>query len=195
MINHPPPDLTRFLAESRQKAITWANHVLNDERAIILDTETTGLHRAAEIIEITIIKAASGQVVLDTLVKPRGPIPHSATAIHGLTAAKVTSAPIWPDIHRRVGEILRAASYVVIYNVEFDLRLLRQTRDQYGLPPVGPEQRRYHCAMQHYARFMGQWDRTRNDFKFLPLPSGNHRALGDCQATQTLLKRMAAGKS
>lgn len=194
-MNCPSPDLTHFLAQSRQAAITWAGQALSDERAIILDTETTGLNRAAEIIEITIIKPASGQVVLDTLVKPRGLIPRSATAVHGLTAAQVAAAPVWPDIHYRVGEILRAASCVVVYNVEFDLRLLRQTRDLYGLPPVGPEQRRYHCAMQHYARFMGQWNRSRNDFRLLPLPGGNHRALGDCQATRTLLKRMAAGSS
>lgn len=186
------PDLTGFLARSRREAITWAAGVLADKRAIILDTETTGLHPQAEIVEISIVAAASGRSVLDTLVKPRGRIPRAATAIHGITAADVITAPTWPEVHEQVGQILRAASRVVIYNADFDLRLLRQTRDLYALPPVGLPRRHYQCAMLYYAQFLGHWNPDRRCFKWPALAGGNHRARGDCLATRELLRKMAA---
>ena len=128
--------------------------------------------------------------MLDSLVSPKGPIPRQASAIHGITKAVVAGAPTWPEIHHQVGEILQMASRVIIYNAEFDLRLLRQTRDLYGLPPVGPSRSRYHCAMQQYARFKGQWDAAKQSFRWQPLRGGNHRSLGDCQATLQILRKM-----
>ncbi|MCW3664158.1 3'-5' exonuclease, partial [Burkholderia cenocepacia] len=58
---------------------------------ILLDTETTGLDESAEIVEIAVIDDA-GNVLLNTLVKPKHPIPNSATAIHGITNAMVATA-------------------------------------------------------------------------------------------------------
>ncbi len=185
-------DFKQFLAQNRREAIAWAGEVMADDRAIILDTETTGLHPGAEIIEISIIAAATGATVFDSLVKPRGRIPRSATAIHGLSARHVAAAPTWPEVHDQVGQLLRAASRVVIYNAAFDLRLLRQTRDLYRLPPAGPPRRNYQCAMEYYARFLGRWDWQRASFTWEPLRGGNHRALGDCLATRTVLQQMAA---
>jgi DNA polymerase-3 subunit epsilon len=56
---------------------------VDDRYSVVLDTETTGLGHDAEIIEIAIICAFSGKTFINTLVKPRNPIPPSATAIHG----------------------------------------------------------------------------------------------------------------
>ena len=187
-------DLKSLKAQNRRAAITWAKAVLTDAQAIILDTETTGLRADAEIIEVSIIEVSTSNPLLDTLVKPKGRIPPDSSRIHGITPADVADAPVWPEIHHQVGQILRDASRVVIYNAEFDIRLLRQTRDQYNLPPVGPPRQRYQCAMEHFARFVGQWDRRRETFKWQPLRDGNHRALGDCLATLKVLKKMAGGK-
>jgi len=192
MLPSSTPNLKAWLAQQRQNAVVWARQLLADPQAIILDTETTGLHAGAEIIEISILEVTSGTALLDSLVKPKGNIPRQASAIHGLTTTAVAAAPTWPELHDQVGEILQRASQIVIYNAEFDLRLLRQTRDLYALPPVGPPRSRYHCAMQQYARFMGQWDAARQSFRWQALRGGNHRALGDCRATLQLLKKMSA---
>ncbi|MBN1993142.1 MAG: 3'-5' exonuclease [Anaerolineae bacterium] len=181
--------LASFLAQYRREAILWAKTVLADEKAIILDTETTGLDDQAEIVEIAVIDTA-GRTLLDTPVKPKGRIPADASALHGLTAADVATAPIWAELDEQVHKILRGASRIVIYNAAYDTRLIRQTRKLYALPAVRIPCQRYECAMQRYAEFCGQWSDRRQSFKWQRL-DGGHRALGDCLATLNALKRMA----
>ena len=60
-------------ASSRQLAILQAQAHLA-RQPLYLDTETTGLGRSAEIVDICIVDDA-GQVLVDTLVRPRFPIP------------------------------------------------------------------------------------------------------------------------
>ena len=100
---------------------------------LVLDTETTGLDDKAEIVEIGIIDKESGDVVLSALVHPSKPIPEEATAIHGITNAMVENAPIWPDIHDQIQQILARCSHLYIYNSGYDIRLLKQTAAIYGL--------------------------------------------------------------
>jgi len=64
---------------------------------LVLDTETTGLGDSAEIIEIGIING-SGEVVMNTLVKPSISIPATATAIHGITDDDLLNAPDFEDV-------------------------------------------------------------------------------------------------
>ena len=178
-----------FLTKYRHDAILWARDVLADKSSVILDTETTGLNNRAEIVEIAIIDT-KGNALLDTLVKPKGKIPTDASAVHGITVATVTTAPTWSEIDEQVGELLRAASRVVIYNADYDTRLMRQTQNLYNLPPLGIPPHRYECAMQRYAEFYGQWSDHHQSFKWQPL-HGGHRAFGDCLATLKALKEMA----
>jgi len=184
------PLATPSLAECRHKAIVWAQEVLADESAVILDTETTGLKSTAEIIEISIINS-QGAPLLDTLVKPKGKIPIDAYEIHGIGSTTVKNAPIWPEIDMQISEIIRQASRVVIYNAGYDLRLMRQTRQLYNLPPLDVPTHHYQCAMKRYAEFYGDWRGSQQGFRWQPLPGGNHRALGDCLATLKVIKSMA----
>lgn len=64
--------------------------------ALILDTETTGLDGDAEVVELAVIDCA-GSVPLDTLVRPIGPIPVEAAAIHGITDAMLLGYSSWRD--------------------------------------------------------------------------------------------------
>jgi DNA polymerase-3 subunit epsilon len=75
----------------RQQAVQLARHVIS-QNPVYLDTETTGLEKSDEIIEISIIDAA-GQVLLNSLVRPSKPIPMNATAIHGISNDQVQKAP------------------------------------------------------------------------------------------------------
>ena len=179
------------LVEYRHQAILWAQEVLTDTSAVILDTETTGLNSTAEIIEISIINV-QGDTLLDTLVKPKGKIPIDAYEIHGIGSVTVKNAPNWPGIDDRVSDIIKNASRVIIYNAGYDTRLMRQTRKLYNLPPLDIPPHHYQCAMERYAEFYGDWRGSQRGFRWQPLQGGNHRALGDCLATLNVIKKMAA---
>ena len=73
--------------------------------ALILDTETTGLGDDAEVVELAVIDCA-GAVLLDTLVRPSGPVPAEAAAIHGITDAMLAGAPTWSEIHARFCDLV-----------------------------------------------------------------------------------------
>lgn len=176
-----------------QKAASW----LLD--CHILDTETTGLDGQAEIVEISIIDQV-GQVVFDSLVKPRQPIPVEATNIHGISNEMVADAPSWADIHAEVCRIV-ASKPLVIYNADYDLRLMSQTAALYGLPPVQPAG--VACAMLAYAEFWGDWNDYKGSYRWQRLTNAAaqqkvviegqaHRALADVKMTLGVIKAMAA---
>lgn len=163
----------------------------------VLDTETTGLDEHAEIVEISIIDQ-DGSVVFDSLVKPRQPIPAEATAIHGITNEMVASAPNWAEIHDQVAEIV-ASKKLVTYNADYDLRLLEQTANQYGLTSIAHTAG---CAMLAYAEFYGEWDEHKGTYRWQKLANAAaqqgvvtdgeaHRALADVMTTLGVLKAMA----
>jgi DNA polymerase III epsilon subunit-like protein len=69
--------------QARAEAIAWAQAALVDNRAVILDTETTGLDNQAQVIEIAVIDLV-GITLFDTLIRPTIPVSSEATAVHGL---------------------------------------------------------------------------------------------------------------
>lgn len=173
------------------------------DNCLILDTETTGLGNDAEIIEISIIDC-TGKVLLNTLVKPRNPIPAEATAIHGITNEMVAAAPTWRDIHWQLMALIHTQT-LVIYNIEFDVRLILQTAGINGCG-FGSLELNAECAMHNYAEYYGQWDEKRNKFKWQSLSNAAkqqgiviegapHRALADCKTTLGIIRAMAGTKS
>ena len=92
---------------------------------VFLDTETTGLDDDAQVIEIAIVDTA-GAVIFESFVKPTVPVDPEAAAIHGIGPEKLASAPAWPEIADRVRAALEGKT-VVIFNSDFDTRLLVQT--------------------------------------------------------------------
>jgi len=175
----------------RQQVIDWARKLIARDDWCVLDTETTGLEYTAEACQIAVV-APSGQVLLDTLVKPSRPIPLAAQRIHQITDAMVASAPTFADIAPTLRECLSGLT-VVIYNAAYDERVLEQSALACGLtievPIFGAFV--YECAMQQYAVYYGDWSSYFGAYKFRPLPGGDHTALGDCRATLNLIRRMA----
>lgn len=187
---HGKPDGWQYVCRfcrDRKRASEWAREVLADERAIILDTETTGLDDDSEIIEIAIINT-KGERLFESLVKPVGLM--GATHIHGIAAEDVATAPGWYEIDPLVIDILIGASRVISYGAEFDARLITQSRARWGLPPSGSASNRWQCAMEEYARWYGDWSSYHKSYKWQRL-QGGHRALGDCLACLEYIKIMA----
>ncbi len=181
---------------SREAAVRWAQSVVAGSDSVFLDTETTGLDGAAEVVDIAVV-ASNGRVLLDTLVRPRRQIPLTATLIHGIRDEHVISAPAWPEVVDHLVAILRER-HVVVYNAAFDRRLVNQCCAAHGLPVVA---RDWSCAMMAFAAFHGEWNARRSGYRWHKLEvavgrfggqPGGHRALGDAMACRAVVNGMAA---
>jgi DNA polymerase III subunit epsilon len=173
---------------AHDKAVTDAKAWL-ENADLILDTETTGLGDKDQIIQIGIINL-SGNVLLDTLIKPTIPIPPAATAIHGITDETVASAPTFADVYPRLIEIVTGKT-IIVYNADFDAAMLYNDCGRHNLPRIVLKTR---CAMNLYARYFGEWSDYWKSYQWQSLPYGDHSAVGDCLGTLRLLQEMANGE-
>jgi len=177
------------MAETGPKsAAKWALSLLYRTEWVILDTETTGLGTSDEIVQIAIL-SYDGSVLLDTLIHPTQPIPTSATAIHGIKDIDVKNAPTFPEVFEQLRSILSGKT-IVIYNAQYDLRLLNQTIAKYNLPPLKIDPKCVECAMLKYSAWIGEpWED--GTYKWQRLKGGDHTAVGDCRATLRIIREMA----
>jgi len=156
---------------------------------VLLDTETTALY-GAEIVGIAIVNPL-GEPLLNTLIKPTIPIPSKARQIHGITDKRVADVAAFPGIYPQIAKVFKDKR-ILIYNAEFDIIILNYCCELYNLS-ILKLQKRSEFLMEWAAQWRGDWSNNYKDYKYFPLPDGNHRALGDCIAALELIKRIAAG--
>ena len=176
---------------------------LNLTHALILDTETTGLDFNAEIVEISLIDAMSGDVVFTSLVNPCDPIPAQAQAIHGISNDDVRSSTNFKLVWEQI-EPLLAGKSLIIYNAEYDIRVICQTllrfcSSVYVLEVQEILMEKSHCAMLWYADFYAEINPYYSNYKWQSLTNAcrqqgidtsdltAHRALADCEMTRRLV--------
>lgn len=164
---------------------------LFEDDFVVVDTETTGLGRGDEVIELGVV-AADGRTLLQTLVYPRsGAVPSGATHIHGLTLDDLEGAPTWPQVLPELRELL-AGRRVLAWNAPFDERMLQQSsrlwRVGHGLPA-------FECAMRAYALARGiasgrsKLARAAAEQGLLDGPQ-RHRSADDARLTLEVLRRL-----
>jgi DNA polymerase-3 subunit epsilon len=187
------------MSASRAAAIRKAQQELALQ-PVYLDTETTGLQANDQIVELCILDA-QGEALVDSLVRPTAPIPFVVTRIHGITNAMVRDAPTWAELWLTVAPLL--VSYrIAIYNAEFDLRLMQQTHQLYGLNWPGNLLSSV-CIMQLYAQYVGQrgshgyfkmhsLSKALQQCQIQPPSESAHRAHADALASRALLHYLAA---
>jgi DNA polymerase III subunit epsilon len=181
---------------SRQQAIQAARQVVA-QNPIYLDTETTGLERTDEIIEISIVDDA-GQVLLNSLVRPSQSIPAAATRIHGITNDMVQKAPAWPILWQQVRPLLLGKT-IVAYNSDYDHRLLQQSHACYRLP--WRDKLNFFDLLKLYAQYRAEWDPNRRSWRYFSLDQAGktsgialpnaHRSTADTLLTRSLLHYLA----
>ncbi len=185
-----------MITSSRQQAIQKAQQILQ-QKPIYLDTETTGLGLKDEIIEIALMDDDEN-ILFQSFVHPSQPIPMSTTAIHGITNSMVQNAAAWPIIWQQICNIMNNR-LIVIYNADFDIRMMRQSHIRYRLPwndTISAE-----CVMRLYATYRGEWDSRRLSYRFFSLEQAGkqcgislpnaHRAVADIKLTRALLHHIA----
>ena len=182
-------------ARIRQAAIEKAR-MWFAQKPVFLDTETTGFYKTDEIVEICIVDH-DGEVLLDSLVKPRRSIPIQASRVHGITDKMVQNAPTWREIWPKVQAILTGRK-VGIYNASFDLRLIKQSHRENGMgwESIGASA---FCIMKLYAQFHGE--RNGRGFRSQKLEKAGqqcgitlqntHRAKADTLLARAVMKYMA----
>lgn len=169
---------------------------------VILDTETTGLDRYSEICSIAVIKA-TGDTLINTLVKPSRPIPPDATRIHGITNDTVANAPTFGDILPQLKPILTGTN-VVVYNATYDRKMLHQSGEGNGCERIDWKTLSpWHCAMEAFSEIYGEWNSYHGNYRWQKLSTacnyykipvvGAHGALADCLMTLEVCKKMAEG--
>ncbi|WP_193144194.1 exonuclease domain-containing protein [Enterobacter hormaechei] len=176
---------------------------------VIIDTETTGLSKHAEIIEIAIINMR-GEVLLNTLVKPTQPIPPDVTEINHITNEMVANAPAWRDVFPKVLAIISNHKWLA-WNSGFDARMLEQTcintiflnkHAYYGAAIVSRIYTSHIDAKAVYDQWYGEFDEKRQAFKRQSLTTaaarhgvsveGAHRALADCKMVLAVLEKVCS---
>lgn len=169
------------------KETQWAAERVRKRDFIVLDTETTGVSRVAEMVELSIVHAR-GHAVYDGFIRPKYKIIRSATATHGITNEKVADAPVLADEWERIQEALLSEPWLIIYNKQFDERILKQSTFVNKLKPFTLP--RVDDLMLRFARWSGGWNTNKHGYRWAMLDSG-HRAMGDCLACVALVEKMA----
>ncbi len=181
----------------RSDAEIWARGICERMDVLYLDTETTGLGNGDEVVDIAVLDNA-GRALLDTLVKPRRSIPADSIAIHGISDAMVRNAPTWPEVYPLLIELLVSYRHLVVYNADFDRRLIGQSCAAHALIPPSA---RWHCAMKRYAAYAGDWNTSFGDYRWVNLGQAvrrlgvnvlaDHRAVSDARACRAVVRAMA----
>lgn len=124
-----------------------------------------------------------------------------AQRVHGITADQVQTAPPFADVLDALRSLL-AGRRVVVYNAAFDYGILANELDRVAAGDSARQQELAHwlrgvrwcCAKELYAAWWGDWSAYHGDYRWQPLPGGDHSALGDCRATLALLAHIAEGE-
>ncbi len=190
--NQPPTH-----SRSRINAIEEARLLLKS-KPLYLDTETTGLHQSAEVIEIGIIDD-QGSTLFEQRIRPRGKIDPAAARVHGITLEMLATEPTWEQVWPQAEAIILGKK-IGVYNVEFDLRLIKQSNQRSWIR-TSLVDGDFFDIMQLYARFHGDWDPYRRSFRFQSLDSAGrqcgislrntHNAIDDALLTRALLHYIA----
>jgi DNA polymerase-3 subunit epsilon len=137
------------------------------------------------VIEVAVIHALTGAVLLDTLVHPGdAEIDPEATAVHGLTRADLANAPTWREVLPELLAVTEGRPILAYNAYKFDQPVVVSNCESAGLDPqhLG-DAANWGCLMLRLSDRL----RTTASRKL----GGSHRALGDCYQGREVLLNIA----
>lgn len=182
--------INRITVENRISEIKTdiANYLADDSKAdkmLFLDTETTGLDGAAQIIQLAIIDE-DGDMIVNTLLDTYELISPEAYEVHKISNEQLKGYPHFTDIQWAVADLLTGRQ-VGMYNAEFDMRILRQSSELAFVDAIPV------CVMQKAKEHFGEekWLSLVDACKRLDIKLDNaHDALADARATAEVYKKL-----
>jgi DNA polymerase-3 subunit epsilon len=181
---------------SQSSAIELAKSIIR-QQPVYIDTETTGLEKTDEIIEISIVDY-DGKLLFTSLIKPSRPIPSEAQRIHHITNKDVASSQAWPIVWPSIRSFLYGRT-VAAYNTPFDLRMMQQSHSRYNLP--WRESLKSVDVLTIFSEFRGVYDPMHRSMKlfrleeagaFFKIPLMNtHRSEADALLVRAVLHSIA----
>jgi len=143
---------------------------MDRRRVLFFDLELTGVYDHDEIISVSICDA-TGQILMDTLVKPRHKKKWNRTEkIHGISPAMVQDAPYLDELVPSIREMFENADNIVAFGVSTDyshIKYIYETeREQEAL------HRKVRCCAIEFVRFQNEH-----------YPDNNHASLIDAMET------------
>jgi DNA polymerase-3 subunit epsilon len=185
---------------ARQTSLSKVSRSISDlfeQGFVVLDTETTGLGDHDQLIELAIIDD-KGNTLHDARYRPTVDISTGAANVHGITAEALKDKPTFEQDAKLVNDLLQDKT-VVIFNAEYDIKILRSTYRTFGLAVSFLDQLKTHCAMRSAASAYGATNRygTISLINAFIAAGGDthgmkaHTALGDCLATLYVMKSIA----
>ncbi len=167
------------------------------EKPVYIDTETTGLEKTDEIVEISIVDH-DGSLLFSSLVKPSRPIPSEAQRIHGISDKMVATSQSWPILWPTLRNYLYGRT-IAAYNAPFDLRMMEQSHARYRLP--WRENLKLVDVLPLFSDFRGIWNPARGSMKYFKLEDAGqffnitlpnaHRSTADSILTRAVLHCIA----
>ena len=142
---------------------------MDRKRVLFFDLELTGVYTHDEIISVSIVDA-TGEIIMDTLVKPAHKKKWKNTEkIHGITPAMVENAPLLDDLVDEIKAIFDGADNLIAYGVSTDYSHIKYIYD------TEEEREALHaktrCCANEFVRFAQEH-----------LPDLNHASLTDAMA-------------
>ena len=150
---------------------------------LILDVETTGFDKEAEVIQIGVIDTR-GNVRMDCICIPQGPISPWAQEVNKIDDERIKNeGRPFSEVYAELRPILERAEIVWAWNMPFDRNILQQSCERYGLSMPALDWR---CAMREYANVRnlqkGKAElESAAKIEAVEVHTPAHSAVGDCE--------------
>ncbi len=129
-----------------------AHYNMERRRVLFFDLELTGVYDHDEIISISILNGA-GELIMDTLVKPRHKKRWKKTEkIHGITPEMVENSPYLSDLIPQIKEIFANADNLIAYGISTDFSHIKYIYETQAERDALRKKTR--CAANEYVRFI-----------------------------------------
>lgn len=159
---------------------------------LVLDTETTGVGKNAEMCELAIVDFKTGTILFNSLLHPYnldGYESSKAREVNGISTQELYNAPPLPETWSDILKILQS-KHLTSFNTQFDIPMIRNSAMKWDLevPPLDAT-----CLMKLSMAFLNLdfWPNLDEVASYFCVDTtARHRALGDVLTTIEIVKKM-----